>query len=152
MDWAKFCTDSLDPALWKEKVMQAYRFRARIVNDKDDMDRIVVDEYIMPRFLFDLSRNRDFIIMAATGNTPKGIWDLLVKTLNSNTELLEGFRKITYISQLDERLNIPKDSDHSFSNYILNLCSNAYAIKNNEGEKKDQQHKRSFKPIYSNPK
>ena len=118
MNWENLSTDDLDSAVWKEKIEQRYRFRARIVKDKDEMDRIVVDEYIMPRFIFDLSRDRDFIMMAATGNTPQGIWARLVEVLNSNKALLEGFRRIAYISQLDERLNIPKDSVHSFSNYI----------------------------------
>ena len=119
MNWENLSTDDLDSAVWKEKIEQRYRFRARIVKDKDEMDRIVVDEYIMPRFIFDLSRDRDFIMMAATGNTPQGIWARLVEVLNSNKALLEGFRRIAYISQLDERLNIPMDSIHSFSNYIL---------------------------------
>ncbi len=118
MDWPNFSTDGLDSTVWKEKMMRAFRYRARIVSNKKDMDRIVVDEYIMPRFLFDLSRDRDFIMMAATGNTPKEIWASLVEVLNSNADLLHGFRRIAYISQLDERLNIPKDSIHSFSNYI----------------------------------
>ncbi len=119
MDWAGFSTDGLDSVEWKEKMKQAYGCRARIVRNKEEMDSVVVNEYIMPRFLFDLSRNRDFIMMAATGNTPKGIWALLAKVLNSNQSLLEGFRRIAYVSQLDERLNIPKDSVHSFSHYVL---------------------------------
>jgi 6-phosphogluconolactonase/glucosamine-6-phosphate isomerase/deaminase len=128
MDWTQFSTADLDSAVWKEKMMQAYRFRARIVKDKEEMDRTVVEDYIMPRFLFDLSRDRDFIMMAATGNTPKGIWDLLVKVLHSNPALLEGFRRIAYISQLDERLNIPKNSVHSFSNYILTRIINPIGL------------------------
>ncbi len=119
MNWAAFSTDGLNAGVWREKMKEVYNFRARIVNDKEEMNRIIVDEYIMPRFLFDLARNRDFIMMAATGNTPKGIWALLAEVLNSNSALIEGFRRISYISQLDERLNIPKNSEHSFSNYIL---------------------------------
>ncbi len=128
MDWTTFSADGLDAAIWRKKMKQAYDFRARIVNGKEEMDRIIVDEYIMPRFLFDLARNRDFIMLAATGNTPKGIWALLADVLNSNSALIEGFRRIAYISQLDERLNIPKNSNHSFSNYILTKIINPIGL------------------------